>query len=88
LSKYAPAIGDTGVVGILTVLGRALNGAGFFDASVTANGYDSVAQNIYDPNLRFCCPFVREGLNNGDAVTADILESESGIAYAFNLEKL
>jgi hypothetical protein len=88
VSKYEPAVGDTGVIGVLTILSiSALGRFGFFDAAVTANGYDSVAQNIRGAALRLECPFVPEGLNNGDTVTADILQGNSA-AYAFNLEAL
>jgi hypothetical protein len=88
VSKYEPAVGDTGVVGVLTVISsNALVRCGFFDAAVTANGYASVAQNIRGAATRLECPFVPEGLNSGDWVTASILQGNYA-PYAFNLTAL
>jgi hypothetical protein len=75
--KYGPAVGDIGVVGQVDFISRNPYGSsGVFIANVTANGYDSVAQNILDPQLRFCCPGIPVGLNNGDWVVADIGQGE------------
>jgi hypothetical protein len=92
VSKYGPAVGDTGVIGVVDFINRTpLGNSGTFNASVTANGYASAAQNI-EASLGVGCGsllvrFVPEGLNNGDGVTADILQGNYA-PYAFNLEKL
>jgi hypothetical protein len=90
VSKYCPVVGDTGVIGTVGhVYRNPLCSATFFNAAITANGYVSIQMEKYPPEvqLQFCCPFVREGINDGDTVTADILEL-NGVAYAFNLEKI
>jgi hypothetical protein len=86
--KYAPAVGDVGVIGTLEfVTTNPLGSCGFFDASVTANGYASAADNVVSVNLRFCCPVVPAGLNPGDSVTANILQGNDG-PYAGNIQAL
>jgi hypothetical protein len=84
--KFQPEVGDVAVVGTVDFINRNVN-CGIFDANVSANGYDSVAQNILDARLRFTCPAVPDGLNNGDAVTVDIAEGNDG-PFATNMEAL
>ena len=92
--KYGPAVGDTGVIGTVSHVTRnPLGSSCFFYPAVTANGYASAADDIEarDPlGVGFrtiTCPFVPEGISEGDTVTADILQGNYA-AYAFNLEKL
>jgi hypothetical protein len=85
--KFQPEIGDTTVVGTVDFITRSSVNVGVFDANVTTNGYASAAQNVFDARLRFQCS-VPDGLSNGDWVTADIVASESGVAYATNIQAL
>jgi hypothetical protein len=86
--KFEPEVGDVGVIGHVKILSDcALVRSGLFDAMVTANGYDSVAQNIRGAGLRLECPVVPDGVNDGDKVTADILQGNDA-AYAANITKL
>ena len=86
MSKYAPAVGDVGVIGTLEfVVTNPIGSSGFFDAAVTANGYASVQQDKLDPQLRFCCPVIPAGLPSGAAVTVTIAEGNDGL-YATNVQ--
>jgi hypothetical protein len=88
VSKFEPSVGDVAVVGVITCLNRnALSSAAFFVADITANGYDSVAQNLFVPMLGYCCASIPDGIENGDAVTADILQGDYAL-YAGNITKL
>jgi hypothetical protein len=88
MSKYAPAVGDTGVIGTVDFIQRPPFGCtvGIFNANVTANGYASVQQEKLDPQLRFVCDRIPAGLNNGDAVTVDIVQNEWEVVYATNMQ--
>jgi hypothetical protein len=96
VSKLQPSVGDTGVKGTVRVTRNkmqedfAVGGWGFFDAAVTANGYTTVAQNLFTPRLQFCCDDIPLGIETGDWVTADIVESEyqSGVLIATNITKI
>ena len=86
--KFSPEAGDVGVIGVVDLLSRwPLGSAAFFFAAVTANGYASVGQNILDPQMRFCCSAVPEGINSGDTVSVDIAE-ENGVLIATNMQAL
>jgi hypothetical protein len=88
VSKYEPAVGDTGVIGTVGFVTRnPLGSWAFFFAAVTANGYASIQQDKLSVGLQFCCPFVPEGISEGDWVTADILQGNYA-PYAFNLTAL
>ena len=88
MSKYAPAVGDTSVVGQVDfITTNPLGTSGVFDANVTANGYQSTQQDKKDPQLRFPCPVVPAGLNSGDWVTVDILQGDYA-PYAGNIQAL
>ena len=85
---YGPSVGDVSVIGFVDfITTNPLGTSGFFFASVTANGYQSVAQNILDPQLRFVCDSIPAGLNPGDSVTANILQGNDG-PYAGNIQAL
>jgi hypothetical protein len=92
MSKYGPAVGDVGVIGTIRSVTRTPLGSWcFFDPNVTANGYASAADNI-EAALGVGCgsllvDSVPDGLNNGDAVTADVLQGNFA-PYATNLEAL
>jgi hypothetical protein len=86
--KFAPEGGDVGVIGNVDFVTRnSLGSVGIFLPNVTANGYSSAAQNLVDVDLRYLCTSIPDGLNSGDAVTADIAE-ENGTLYAENMEAL
>lgn len=86
--KFEPVDGDTNVIGNVDFITRnALGSVGVFDANVTANSYDSVAQNIYDAHLRFQCDSIPDGIENGDTVTVDIVDS-NGVLIATNVQAL
>jgi hypothetical protein len=88
--KYGPAVGDVGVIGTIRYINRTPLGSWcLFDPNVTANGYASAAQNS-EASLGVGCgslsvDSVPDGLNNGDWVTADIVQGNFA-AYAANLQ--
>jgi hypothetical protein len=89
VSKMQPSVGDVGVVGIIDCLTRnPLGSSAFFVAEITANGYSSVAQNLFVPALSYCCKDIPDGIETGDTVTASIVETDDGVAYATNILKL
>ena len=88
MSKFAPENGDVSVIGHVDFITRnSLGSCGIFDAAVSANNYSSVAQNLLDPQMRFCCKNFADEINDGDAVTADI-SSENDVLIAVNITKL
>jgi len=86
--KFAPEAGDTGVIGNVDFITRnSLGSVGLFLPNVTANGYASAADNLVDVDLRYTCKAIPDGLQSGDAVTADIAE-EHGTLYATNMQAI
>jgi hypothetical protein len=93
VSKLQPSVGDTGVKGTVRVTRNqfqvfwGVGGCGFFEAAVSANGYTSVAQNLFTPRLQFCCDDIPLGIETGDAVTADIVQGDHAV-IATNITKI
>jgi len=86
--KYAPCVGDVGVIGTLDfITTNPLGSSGFFFFNVTANGYASAADNVVAVEFRFCCPVVPAGFNNGDWVTVTIAEDNDS-PYATAVQAL
>jgi hypothetical protein len=91
VSKYSPVAGDVGVIGTIRNINRnPLFSNGIFNPNVSANGYASAAQNVEAQTGVGCgdVPIrggVPEGINEGDWVTADILQGNFAL-YAVNIQ--